>query len=476
MAKELPDKLKLSSDKINRGKELSRNSDNVKNIAVGLMDIDSAVFYYFENVIKPIIEEHGEQVKVPIIYANPERWTAIQKQGALRDHKQKVMAPVVAFRRTGFSKDESLSVDKLDPQNPKIHYTYQSQYSKENRYDRFSALKGIVPKKEMYSVAVPDYVTLSYDFIVWTNFTDQMNSIVEKINWSEGSYWGEPGKFKFRTAIDSFEDTSEYEGNTRTIKTSFSMTLNGYLVPDSFNDVVTTQKFITPKQIIVTDEIGIDILPITEIDQGVKSIRVISNITSDGSGNSSTLLVASGSNIIFTGDTLNYNGKDDITTTIGVSLTPTFTSVSASSGTYGSLVVQGDLTAQRYIVSSSISIITQSFSSGSTIFGDTNDDTHQFTGSLHAHSSTGSFGRIEAQTISASRLDVDASTLSVGGTEVNQVLVNNVKDVFSSENSNSGLTVSGSMVISGSIEFYNLGTLGDRDLTGIIDLGEGFTQ
>jgi len=328
----------------------------------------------------------------------------------------------------------------------------------------------------MYSVAVPDYVTLSYDFIVWTNFTDQMNSIVEKINWSEGSYWGEPGKFKFRTAIDSFEDTSEYEGNTRTIKTSFSMTLNGYLVPDSFNDVVTTQKFITPKQIIVTDEIGIDILPITEIDQGAKSIRVISNITSDGSGNSSTLLVASGSNIIFTGDTLNYNGKDDITTTIGVSLTPTFTSVSASSGTYGSLVVQGDLTAQRYIVSSSISIITQSFSSGSTIFGDTNDDTHQFTGSLHAHSSTGSFGRIEAQTISASRLDVDASTLSVGGTEVNQVLVNNVKDVFSSENSNSGLTVSGSMVISGSIEFYNLGTLGDRDLTGIIDLGEGFTQ
>jgi hypothetical protein len=476
MAKELPDKLKLSSDKINRGKELSRNSDNVKNIAVGLMDIDSAVFYYFENVIKPIIEEHGEQVKVPIIYANPERWTAIQKQGALRDHKQKVMAPVVAFRRTGFSKDESLSVDKLDPQNPKIHYTYQSQYSKENRYDRFSALKGIVPKKEMYSVAVPDYVTLSYDFIVWTNFTDQMNSIVEKINWSEGSYWGEPGKFKFRTAIDSFEDTSEYEGNTRTIKTSFSMTLNGYLVPDSFNDVVTTQKFITPKQIIVTDETDINILPITEIDQGAKSIRVISNITSDGSGNSSTLLVASGSNIIFTGDTLNYNGKDDITTTIGVSLTPTFTSVSASSGTYGSLVVQGDLTAQRYIVSSSISIITQSFSSGSTIFGDTNDDTHQFTGSLHAHSSTGSFGRIEAQTISASRLDVDASTLSVGGTEVNQVLVNNVKDVFSSENSNSGLTVSGSMVISGSIEFYNLGTLGDRDLTGIIDLGEGFTQ
>ena len=49
---------------------------------------------------------------------------------------------------------------------------------------------------------------------------------------------------------------------------------------------------------------------------------------------------------------------------------------------FQSLVLDGDLTAQRLIVSSSVSNVTQSFSSGSTIFGDTYaDDTHQFTGS-----------------------------------------------------------------------------------------------
>lgn len=48
----------------------------------------------------------------------------------------------------------------------------------------------------------------------------------------------------------------------------------------------------------------------------------------------------------------------------------------------GNVNVQGDLIAERYIISSSVSHITQSFSSGSTVFGDTNDDTHQFTGSL----------------------------------------------------------------------------------------------
>jgi hypothetical protein len=48
----------------------------------------------------------------------------------------------------------------------------------------------------------------------------------------------------------------------------------------------------------------------------------------------------------------------------------------------GSLRVIGDITAQQYIVSSSITHLTQSFSSGSTIFGDSTNDTHIFTGSI----------------------------------------------------------------------------------------------
>ena len=54
----------------------------------------------------------------------------------------------------------------------------------------------------------------------------------------------------------------------------------------------------------------------------------------------------------------------------------------------GGLRVQGDVTAENLIVSSSVTFMTQSFSSGSTIFGDTLDDTHQMTGSVKI---TGSF-------------------------------------------------------------------------------------
>ena len=54
----------------------------------------------------------------------------------------------------------------------------------------------------------------------------------------------------------------------------------------------------------------------------------------------------------------------------------------------GDWTVQGNLTAQTIIISSSVSYFTESFSSGSTKFGDDTSDTHQFTGSVKI---TGSF-------------------------------------------------------------------------------------
>lgn len=96
---------------------------------------------------------------------------------------------------------------------------------------------------------MPDYVSVTYDFVIWTTYTEQMNKIVEKIIWSEGSYWGEDGKFKFRTTIDNYTDASEVSVNSeRLIRTNFSVTLNGYLIPEEFNRVLTTQKTLTPKE------------------------------------------------------------------------------------------------------------------------------------------------------------------------------------------------------------------------------------
>ena len=132
---------------------------------------------------------------------------------------------------------------------------------------------------------------------------------------------------------------------------------------------------------------------------------------------------------------LTNNGVAGSTVDLGLQTTdsPTFAGLT----TTGDVVIQGKLTAETYAVSSSVTHMTRSFSSGSTIFGDTLNDTHEFTGSvvisgsLNASDATGSLGRLEAQTISASRLDVDSDTVSIGGQELNATLVQNISNAFS---------------------------------------------
>ena len=72
----------------------------------------------------------------------------------------------------------------------------------------------------------------------------------------------------------------------------------------------------------------------------------------------------------------------------------------------GDVVITGNITANEYILSSSVSIVTSSFSSGSTIFGDTLNDTHLFTGSLNV---TGSANLVASQSVNTR----DDSSLSM---------------------------------------------------------------
>ena len=87
--------------KLNRARQYKVTEGQPKDISVTLMDMDSAIMYYFENVIKPTVFENGEQIKVPTMYASPERWHSINKTGFMRDSKRQVILPVIAFRRTG---------------------------------------------------------------------------------------------------------------------------------------------------------------------------------------------------------------------------------------------------------------------------------------------------------------------------------------------------------------------------------------
>ena len=270
---------RFTTPPMNRGLARKRG-DNVKNVEVTLMDHDAAIMYYFTNVIQPTIMEAGEVVKVPVLYANPERWKTIRKTGYLRDRKRQLITPLIIFRRTTLQKDETLPVDKLDANDPKNFYTFERKYTTSNRYDKFNVQKGLLNSKEYYTVAMPDYVMMTYECIVWTPFIEQMNNIVEKINYSDGAYWGEPGKFKFKVNIDSFDNTTEMADNERIIKTNFTFNFRGYLVPEAFNDYITTTKYFSPKRLSILDESEGSFSSIYRPDTRSETVRILGSLGS----------------------------------------------------------------------------------------------------------------------------------------------------------------------------------------------------
>ena len=69
----------------NRSNQMSFRDDNTKQYSVGIKDIDEAVFFYFQNVIRPFVYQNGERREVPIIYGAPERWKSFQRDGYYRD-------------------------------------------------------------------------------------------------------------------------------------------------------------------------------------------------------------------------------------------------------------------------------------------------------------------------------------------------------------------------------------------------------
>ena len=70
------------------------------------------------------------------------------------------------------------------------------------------------------------------------------NKIVESIEFASDSYWGDKNRFQFRTYIDRFDSTNEYGiSDQRIAKTSMTLTLYGYIIPDTINrDMATNGK------------------------------------------------------------------------------------------------------------------------------------------------------------------------------------------------------------------------------------------
>lgn len=239
-----------------RGNDASLRGEEVKNISVGLEDIDSAILYYFSEVIKPFVTNEGTKQNIPVIFADAERWKTAQKDGIYRDKEGKIMLPIITVKRDNLERNRSIT-NKLDGNQANIYQNYEKRYTNKNQYDNFAVLTNRVPVKEFYNVVVPDYYTINYTCNVYVSFYEDLNKIIESIGFRSDSYWGEPGKFLFKAKIDSFPITNEItEGADRRFLSTFTLVMNGYLTPSNIDKHLATNafKYRSKAQVIFTME------------------------------------------------------------------------------------------------------------------------------------------------------------------------------------------------------------------------------
>lgn len=255
-----------------------RDTDKVKNFTVSLLDIDTTIINYLNNSLNLQVMDNGELVKVPVIYGSPENWSAVKRDGYLRDNQGKILLPALMIRRKSVENNKDLITF-----NRYLQYQTVMNYTEKNKYDRFDVLtKNNVfkskPTRQIFSVSLPNQIKISYECMIWTDFVDQNNKILEQINYSTRDYWGDKERFKFKTLIDSYSiDQEVNEGTDRNVKTTFDISVNAYILNESYVAGLegvknTTQKLFTIRKIKLQEQTVADASSMQAVRESTKAL------------------------------------------------------------------------------------------------------------------------------------------------------------------------------------------------------------
>ena len=135
-----------------------------------------------------------------------------------------------------------------------LGYFMQQRYNQITPYDKFSTLYQNKKSMEYFLSPIPDYVDVSYDFIIWCEYQNQLNYVIENFIYFGGQSFGERNFFKFSTYLDSISiEDSNTTGQDRLVRASFQLTVHGYLLPKNIAAESTTKRIVTPNRVEFSD-------------------------------------------------------------------------------------------------------------------------------------------------------------------------------------------------------------------------------
>ena len=247
-----------------RAQEIRRDNDTIKTPSCTIYDIDNAIMSYISDVIRPQIIENEAIIPIPVIYANGEKWAQIRSNGFMYDADDRLMAPIITLKRNSIAERDTMK--RLDVNwNPETRdnfarntLIFENQYTKANRYDRFSVLQNTRPTRELYVSSIPEYIDVSYDLLIWTELMEQMNSVIEQIMPTGGFAWGTTWKFITTIQDYTFENVSTI-GEDRIVRATIPLTVKGtLLMPYELQRSSLQKRFATKRITFGTETIAFD--------------------------------------------------------------------------------------------------------------------------------------------------------------------------------------------------------------------------
>ena len=206
----------------NRADEIRRDNDTIKTPKCTIEDVDFAIISYIRDILKLQVIENGQMIDVPVMYANGEKWAQVQAKGYMRDRKGKIMTPVLSIRRGSIIDRDTLKTLAVNNNPAGNDYVFQNKHTLQNRYSRFATQHQAKRAKEYYLAPVPEFIDVSYELLLWTEYTEQMNSLVEQILPTNGFAYGTTFKFPVFISDVSF-DTTNATGEDRVVRATIPL-------------------------------------------------------------------------------------------------------------------------------------------------------------------------------------------------------------------------------------------------------------
>ena len=215
--------------------------DAGKSYSITLKDIDTAVINHIRNIMKPVVRESNEIIKVPVMYGNEERWKSVRGREVLRDKNGVIILPVMVIKRTSVAMNDQMPLSFDNDVRGKYISVIRSKsgWSKNNRYDRFSVLTGQKPVEEFVKTGMPDFVVCSYNIVMMTAYMEQMNDLntiwVEHVE----TYFGDSTSYRFLSSLSGdISDATEMESDgERIIRNELTLEIKGYMIPEFTDNI-----------------------------------------------------------------------------------------------------------------------------------------------------------------------------------------------------------------------------------------------